>query len=580
MQPIQRQKEWQKNLFCFALLAGFLLLLYFPALNYPFLEDWDDGNFIVLNQRLAFSCENLQYYLMEPFQDLYTPLPMISFMIDRALFGLDPLFFRLHNLLLHFAGGAFLFLIARRLGVNIHFALAAAALWAANPQKVESVVWITERKDVLCGALALAAVYFFLRSVKAKRIPILAGVLSILAIFAKPAAIPLPGVMIVGLFCLYGNRMSRKEYTRLLWFPVAASLAAILWAAWVTAKTNTGVTETNLLIPLHNLFWYPLTALIPYSLNPIYPTIRSLNDILPSVGGGVALLALYIGVARCFRWPWRRIACILLLVVGCTAPVLGMLHYTDFHYCDRYNYLVSAAVWLGVALLLDTCARRRRHWARPLKCGLLALGMIFFFLTWRYLPYWEQSEMVYAYSMEQDRMPNLKTLGNMVYTAYRSNNAERLNDVGERLKKFHREYGVTEAQAENMIRFFRGHTALMSEHVPEALDAYRELVPILEQEGGEQQFLWNSTLQLLFRDLALLALVEQQPERAIRYLEREQAVRPESDVQYYFAEAMKAQLRGNPAAVLAAWETIVLMEPANEEYRKHLEKLQLQVRIP
>lgn len=56
--------------------------------------------------------------------------------------------------------------------------------------------------------------------------------------------------------------------------------------------------------------------------------------------------------------PWRRIVCLLLIVGGFSVPVLGMLQYTTFHYCDRYNYLVSGAAWLAVAVPAELLMRR------------------------------------------------------------------------------------------------------------------------------------------------------------------------------------------------------------------------------
>ena len=350
---------WKINSICLGLLALLLLLVFWPGLNYPFLRDWDDGNFVMFNSNLAFTLENFRLYALEPFQDLYTPLPMYSFMLDRALFGLEPLGFRLHNLLLHFTAAAFLFLMIRQLGARAWLALGAALLWAANPQKVESVIWITERKDVLCGAFAFASLWFFLRSVSRRRVPWIAGILAVLAIFAKPAAISLPGVMIVGLICLRGKRLSVREYWRILRLPVLLSLGAVVWSSLVTAKTNPGVMETNLLIPLHNMFWYPLTALIPYETNPIYPEIRGWSELALPAAGGIALLGIYVLAARKLGMPWRRIVCLLLIVGGFSVPVLGMLQYTTFHYCDRYNYLVSGDISVAysftpfVALALD-----------------------------------------------------------------------------------------------------------------------------------------------------------------------------------------------------------------------------------
>ena len=567
-------------LLCAGLFTLALLLLYLPGLGFPFLRDWDDGMFIMYNPRLLFSAENLRFYALEPFQDLYTPLPMYSLMLDRALFGLDPLGFRLHNVLLHLVGCWFLFLIFRRLGIRIWIAFAAALLWAANPQKVESVIWITERKDVLCGALAFAAVYCFLRSAAANRVPVLAGILSALALFAKPAAIPLPGVMIVGLICMYGKRLPVKEYVRLLWFPVAAAFAAAAWAAWVTAKTNPGMAEKNLFVPLHNLFWYPLTALVSYSQNPVYPQLRSMADAaLPAVAG-ILLAAAYVGVSRYFRIPWRRIICVLLIIAGCTVPVLALLRYTCFHYCDRYNYLVSAAVWAGLALLLETAVRRRKRATRPLKLLCCVVGAVYLCQTWCYIPYWENGNTLYACALAQDRLVNIKVLGNTIPSAFRSENAGLLREATGRLNDLYREYGLPEELAKNTVLFCEAHIALLQQNFAEALPKFHQLRAIAETKAGESAFLWpHLTHPLLYRDLALVSIVEKQPERALVYLDMELEALPPDDVQRYLAKGMKAQIQGDRAAQLQAWETVVKMEPENVKYRKFFEKLKSQTPI-
>ena len=96
-----------------ALLLVFLLtvsaLNFIRAVNYDFLDHWDDGIFILENSHLDWTAKNLQRYATRPFQDLYTPLPMYSLMADNALFGhKSPLPYHLHNLALHLAAAILL----------------------------------------------------------------------------------------------------------------------------------------------------------------------------------------------------------------------------------------------------------------------------------------------------------------------------------------------------------------------------------------------------------------------------------------------------------------------------------------
>jgi len=601
MKDISIQK---KDLVSFFFLSLILFILFLPSLNFPFLQDWDDGSFVMFNPNLSFSLKNILFYALEPFKDLYTPLPMYSLMIDHALFGLHPLGFRLHNLLLHAVACGFLYLIIRRLGMKAWIAFAAAILWAVNPQKVESVAWVTERKDVLCGALAFASIYCFLRSVSARRIPVLAGILAMLAIFAKPAAIPLPGVMIVGLICLYGKQIPWREYLRFLTVPVLLSVIAVAWSAWVTGKTNPGSRETNLLVPLHNLFWYPLTALIPYSQNPIYPTLRSFRDVEFPVLAGILLTLFYIRAGRYFRISWRKILCTLAIVGGCTVPVLGLLHYTRFHYCDRYNYLVSAAVWAGAAILLSACVRRLRSGERPLQLVCCVIGVVFFYQTWSYIPFWKNCNTLYPYVLAQDQLVNIKALGNSISFGFRVSNVALIEDVAGRLKKYHREYGISEATADNMVLFLKGHIALLQNDIPQARTYYFRLyaktnsaqsgndapdmkrifalnykpsdaLPAEDGEAGRSaRVLWPAmTLPLLYRDLALISAIENRPSQAVFFLNREMKERKQTDLQYFIAAAMKARMTGDSAGQIEAWEIVVKMAPGNQGYRKFLQKL-------
>lgn len=566
-------RELRCNFVCAALLALFLVLIFLPGLNYPFLRDWDDGTFIIYNQNLSFTFDNFLLYWLEPYQDLYTPLPMYSFMIDRALFGLDPLGFRLHNLLLHFVGCYFLFLVARKLGARSWLAFAGALLWAANPQKVESVVWITERKDVLCGALAFASLWFFLRGVQLRRISFMAGILAALAIFAKPAAVPLPGVMIVGLVCLWGKRFPLREYGRILWFPVLASIAAVAWAGIVTAKTNPGVPEENLLVPFHNLFWYPLTALIPFETNPIYPEIRSAGELVVPVLGSLLLAGGFALAAHKLGFAWRKIVCMLLIVAGFTVPVLGLLHYTNFHYCDRYNYLVSWAVWVFVAVLAEAFLRRRKEAARPLKCAAVAGVALFWVLTWNYLPYWENCEFMYSYVLAKDEIPNWKVMGNSICTAFRSGNLGVIQDVATRMRKHYDVYGIPEGVADRTARFCLAHVAWVNQDCETAIAMYRVLWPEVERVGW-REFLWpDFVFPLFFRDMAQISMLEGKPDEAVEFLDRELLVRKPEDYQYFLALAMKAQIQNDLPAQLQAWKKVVEMEPENRVFREMYDKL-------
>ena len=272
-------------------------LTFHEGMRYELLSDWDDVTFVVNNPHIALGWKNFFFYLCHPFQDLFSPLPMWSLMVDRALWGPNPLGYHLHNLLLHILAAWALMAVLRKLGVRQALAGLGTLLWALNPQKVESVIWVSERKDVLCGLFAFLSVWLFL-----ERRWGWCACCTILAIFAKPAALALPGVY-VALAWGRGEPLLRRE----VMVPVAVGMCAVIWSMAVTKQTNPGTMETALIVPLHNLFWYPLTALVPFETNPFYPESIELDTrCLAVLAAGMALLVAGIALFVIFAAKRRR----------------------------------------------------------------------------------------------------------------------------------------------------------------------------------------------------------------------------------------------------------------------------------
>ena len=399
--PNSGAAKWWPTILGMALLACAVALTFHEALGFGFFCDWDDLTFTLQNPHISFNVNNLWYFFARPFQDLYTPLPMWSLMLDHAIFGADAFGYHLHNLLLHILAAWALFAVLLRLGAGTATATLCAMLWALNPQKAESVVWISERKDVLCGLLSFLAVWFFL-----ERRYAWSALLTVLAIWAKPAAIPLPGIYMVYAWGK-GEKLSRRETL----VPTLAGLAATFFSMWMTSQTNPGTLEGNLLVPLHNLCWYPLTALVPFETNPIYPEVlRFDHRCALTMLAGSALLALGVWSGLRLGVSRRKVLAALMVVLGSMLPVLGLLHYTNFRYCDRYNYLVSAAVVAMLALLVERLLRRfpQKTIRKALTAALALAAVAYACCTYLYVPYWENDVRLSYYVLQQPGTPNLK----------------------------------------------------------------------------------------------------------------------------------------------------------------------------
>ncbi|MBP5181999.1 MAG: glycosyltransferase family 39 protein [Lentisphaeria bacterium] len=570
-----------------ALAVIVLALLYGPFMRFFFLPLWDDGVFILFNDHLAFCRENLKLYFTAPFQDLYTPVTMVSLMADHLLFGKEPLGYHLHNLLLHMVCTGTVYFIFRRFGIRPLLAFAGTLLWALNPQKVESVIWVTERKDVLSGAFALLSFLFFMRSAEKKSVPVLSTVLASLALLAKPSTVPLPGVMIVFLFCAWGKKHPLKEYLKILLLPLLSCGIILAVSYFITAKNFPGGLEKNPLVPLHNLFWYPLTALFPQT-HPIWPPIlQNWSFYWKTFAGGrlsMILLALW---GRKTGLGWKKLSGWFLIIGGLMVPVLGMLNYTNFDYCDRYNYLVSIAVTGLLALLCERTLRRQPELARVVKTALLLFCGIFFVQSRLYLPCWENSQKLFALALEDKTPSNVKLYSVGAHSAIVSGDTPMLAEIAKRAFRDWKYYSPLQGKAlYRFANYLALHLCVLENDFHAALPFYREVEKFRSGKTTDFEARYeNAYLGYLFRNMALTAAYHGMRERALFYLDEyfrfcETGQLERREIGYYTAMALKAQLKGDKKLLMEALENIVRIDPGLTRYKEDLRRLKGETSSP
>ncbi|MBR6470521.1 MAG: glycosyltransferase family 39 protein [Victivallales bacterium] len=507
------QQAWRArrgNAILVAMLLAITAVNFCRTVNYDFLDHWDDGVFILENPRLDWTFENLRHYATQPFQDLYTPLPMYSLMADNALFGhQSPLPYHLHNLALHLACAALLYWIARKLRLSPTWAFLAALLWSVNPQKSESVVWITERKDVQCGLFAFAAFLMFLFELdcittwKQVYYAIICGILAALAIFAKPAAAPLTGIFVVYALAFNPRKNARTREWLLLLIPVGCALAATAWSAYVTTKTNPGAFSWSPAVPLHNLLWYPVTAVLPnFGVNPIYPNITGFKEYWALYLIGVLLLGVLLWYALAIRHiAWQSLLGGALILGGTMLPVLGMWVYTNFDYCDRYNYLVSAVAVVGLALIIP----ENRH----TRLGAVLLIALMMLATQLNLDVWHDTQTFWRTLIARDGRVNPKVFEVAANDALIRDDAEDLDNIVGFLRQHRNSLEsprLSLQQVDNTIVLLESHASLLREERSRFL---AQIAPLMLQEaatGAEPPFMRGQNYPLIYRRNADFAL--------------------------------------------------------------------------
>jgi len=361
-------------------------LLYGGTVRHEF-TTWDDDVYVTRNPVVTDpSWEAVAALFTRPAFYNYHPLTILSYMGEHALVGDAPWLYHLDNVLLHIAASLLAYGLLRHwLGVESSRlpALLAAILFLAHPLRVESVAWVAERKDVLCGALYLASLLAYMRHLDscrggARRLWGLSFVLFLLAALSKVMAVTLPAVLVLVL-------LSRRQVCRhrLLGVLPFAGVAVIFAIVGVLAQAEGGGVKglhggsllTHVLTVFKAVAHYAEKLLLPVLLSPRYMLAPAQGLFEPQVVAGILLAAAGAWAAWGSFHGERRV----LLGVGffavVWAPVSGIAPSSTI-VADRYLYLPA----LGLFLLAGACvcapAGRSRFSWRRIAAGIAVVGVL------------------------------------------------------------------------------------------------------------------------------------------------------------------------------------------------------------
>ena len=302
-------------------------------------------------------------------QAMYAPLLWCSYALDAVLFRATPASpwgFHLTNVLLHAANAALFALVLSRFCKNRFLVFVAAAAWAIHPLRVESVAWVTERKDVLSAFFALLATLAWLRC----RCPArpaawppffaLALLLHAAALLAKVSVAPLPAVwLLLEVWPLRRIDLSSlREAVRtaalravalIPFFVLSLAAAALASAAHGDMGAIRAVPLSSRMasVPVHAAF-YLLKTVLPLRLSPLYPDLALT---IPRLLGALGLLGALAAAAYRLRRTVPAMALGLLVFAVFLFPASGIVRFGIQSIADRFTYLLHSALCILLAAL-------------------------------------------------------------------------------------------------------------------------------------------------------------------------------------------------------------------------------------
>jgi Flp pilus assembly protein TadD len=386
-------------------------LIYGQTLRQGFVNI-DDDIYVYRNQLIAagLTRAGAGWFLTHAYCDYWAPLLALSQMADCQLYGLWPGGHHLTNVLLFHASVLLLFAVLRQMTGALWRSAFVAAVWAVHPLRAESVAWITERKDMLCGLfflLTLAAYVHYVRRPRSWWRYLAVPAFFALGLMAKPSLVMLPGLLLLlddwplgraGTRTWAGWKPLVIEKTPLFALSAVSCVATLLsgsqtlvsmrqapLAARAGNAVLSGVTYLR-----ETFFPVGLAAYYPYPAHPAPAAQVALS---------LALLAAITTAAVAWRRtrPWLALGWFWYLVM--LVPVLGLVQSGEQAHADRYTYLPQIGVLLAITWTAwrESALLRHRRWLLGAAAAVVLAALLP--AARRQAAYWQDSETLWRHTL-------------------------------------------------------------------------------------------------------------------------------------------------------------------------------------
>ncbi|MGA2867670.1 MAG: tetratricopeptide repeat protein [Verrucomicrobiota bacterium] len=399
-----------------ALLLAFITIVVFLPVAHDEFINYDDPDYATDNPHVenGLNWTDLKWAATTDFASNWHPLTWISLQTDATIFGLNAGAFHIVNVLFHTANVTLLFLLLLRLTERLWPSALVAALFAWHPLHIESVAWVSERKDVLSTFFALLALLNYVKFARenCRRSFWFALVFFALGLLAKPMLVTLPFVFLL-LDAWPLNRVARRtdgNFQLLSFKPLLFEkwpfflLTAISCVITFIVQNNGHAVTTLQAMPIRfrlenapvAVMLYVLKLFWPVNLAVIYPLARIPTvELTPSLFMVVSISAAV--------WRWRISKPYLLTgwlwFLGTLVPVIGLVQVGSQSMADRYAYIPSIGFFLALVLLACDFAQAIQI-PKVIAAGIAAVILAACILQTEFqLQFWANTETLFRHAL-------------------------------------------------------------------------------------------------------------------------------------------------------------------------------------
>lgn len=419
--PLTPEFSFQEKLIALLLLTIPVLIAYWPVLSYDFVN-WDDPYYVYKNDTIAklngktirtlFSTDTIVMGNWHPFT-------MISLAIDRAIWGLNPMGYHLTNLILHLLNSILAAFLAWKLFSHKWAALFTGMAFGLHPLHIESVAWITERKDVLYTAFFFGSWITWIYSGNKKVYYILSLILFSAACLSKAMAVTLPVLLLLSESLQTKNARIKETipYFILAIIFGLLGISAQQSAQALTYHSGFSIWD-NACIAGYNVWFYLAKIFLPWPLSAFYPYPEKIEGNLPLafiIGFIASALVVILSTILLIKKKFKLAFFPFVFFVS-IFPVIQFIPLGEAMAADRYTYFSSWPIFLGIFLLLFQQLPKSNgmQYGSMAILGMLCLTCLV--LVRKRLPVWQSGVLLWENVIEQ--YPNVYFAWNNLGTLY------------------------------------------------------------------------------------------------------------------------------------------------------------------
>jgi protein O-mannosyl-transferase len=403
-------------------LVAIILVVYAQSLYFPFINLEDPLN-IVNNPYVQgkITLEKIYWAFTDGtwVTNYWAPLLWLSFLFDHQLYGLNAGGYHATNIFFHIANTLLLFFVLRRMTGSNWKCFFIAALFAVHPLHVESVAWVTERKDVLSTFFWMLTMWGYVRYTEQPGTMRYLGMLLFFALglMSKPMLVTLPFVLLLLDFWPLERtrfqdenlsiREKKRIAKRLVWekVPLLIMIVACSAAAFITqnkegvvvplAHTPLGVRAANVMVGyveyIIKMIWpHPLAVLYPYPGPP---------PIAKSIAAAAALAMVTMSAVRTYRkYPWFIVG--WLWYLGTLVPVIGWVVIGPHAIADRYTYIPLIGLFITISWGISNLLERMNRKKGVIAFVATAVLVILIWLSWGQVKLWQSSIVLFEHAVK------------------------------------------------------------------------------------------------------------------------------------------------------------------------------------